>query len=180
MKTTQVIFSQFVLLALFPVDVFVGISRVDFLASVLGLAETCLRSTLNNNGAAWFFRQILHCTLNPSSANRTFFSIKESPFISILVLYSEHKMLEHLVPLQYAIFFSPPFGWRMYHHLSFTVSDETRFSPDAWLRFISCPVLKDKQVTVKWFTEVIKGRLSPCRNKRQLKLNASFFHSCRT
>ena len=111
---------------------------------VVGLRETFLTITLYSNGSGLFFGKILHCNLNPLSANFTFFSINDVPFISILVLNSGRKICEHKVALQYAIGVFPPLGWIMYHHLSYTFSGETWFSPDALLRLISCPIRKDR------------------------------------
>ena len=111
---------------------------------VVGLTETFLTITLYSNGRGLLFCKIQHCNLNPLSANFTFFSINEIPFISILVLNSRRKISEHKVALQYAIGIFPPLGWILYHHLSYTVSGEIWFSPDASLRLISCPIRKDR------------------------------------
>lgn len=106
----EVILSHSVMLVLIPVGVFVGISRVEVLESVVGLTDTFLTITLYSNGSGLFFGKILHCNLNPLSANFTFFSINDVPFISILVLNSGRKISEHKVALQYAIGVFPPLG----------------------------------------------------------------------
>lgn len=77
---------------------------------VAGLTETFLTNTLYSKGRGLLFCKILHCNLNPLSANFAFFSINDIPFISILVLNSGRKMSEHKVALQYAIGVFPPLG----------------------------------------------------------------------